>query len=303
MAIGRVRVITVAAGVASLLATAPRAATIDTVDVEGTPFITVSGRLEPGDGKRFAEEALLHDKAVVLFAGPGGNLKAGMDIGRTIRIKGFATAVPEDKMCASACALAWLGGTKRIMSEGAMIGFHAASTQENGQRVTTSAGNALVGAYLAGLGFSELAIYHITATSHEEMDWLTMAKANAVGIEVSAMPSTARKAAPRPRTETPEEDWSTYGEWVQIASRETLDEAVEVAEDARRHNANINVFRYENGWYGVVVGPFTPGRGRKALDAMVEADEIPADSLLTRGQKFRKLAWGSKPPRRMTAER
>jgi hypothetical protein len=57
-------------------------------------------------------------------------LVAGIDIGKAIRLKDFETAVVSNKnsktICASACALAWLGGTRRFMSATARIGFHAA---------------------------------------------------------------------------------------------------------------------------------------------------------------------------------
>jgi hypothetical protein len=62
----------------------------------------------------------------VVFNSNAGNLLAGIEIGKTIRLKSFATAVLDGLRCASSCAFAWLGGSPRFMEQGARIGFHAA---------------------------------------------------------------------------------------------------------------------------------------------------------------------------------
>ncbi|WP_204269929.1 hypothetical protein, partial [Klebsiella michiganensis] len=72
-----------------------------------------------------------------------------------IRLKGFATAVGDDGLCASACGLAWLAGNPRLMAASARIGFHAASDR---QRNITSVGNALIGSYLNHLGMQMTAV-------------------------------------------------------------------------------------------------------------------------------------------------
>ena len=55
----------------------------------------------------------------IVFNSDGGNLLAGIEIGKTIRLKSFATAVLDGLRCASACAFAWLGGSPRFMERGA----------------------------------------------------------------------------------------------------------------------------------------------------------------------------------------
>ena len=115
-----------------------------------------------GDEKRFADAAIRATDATVALSSPGGNMLAGIEIGQAIRLKGFSTLVPEGFQCASACALAWLGGTTRFMGQGATVGFHAIFTTENGQNAVSSAGNAMVGAYLSQLGLSMQAISYIT---------------------------------------------------------------------------------------------------------------------------------------------
>jgi hypothetical protein len=151
----------------------------------GAPdLIEVAGDLMSGDEKEFVEIALNTEDAIVVFHSPGGNLSAGIGIGRVIRLKGFSTLVPDNMLCASACALAWLAGRVRIMSATGRIGFHAAYTNENGQANVSSAANAVVGAYLNQLGLPTSAIIYITQRPPAEMQWLNFADARQVGIDV-----------------------------------------------------------------------------------------------------------------------
>jgi hypothetical protein len=83
-----------------------------------------------------------------------------LEIGESIRLKAFTTFVPENARCASACALAWLGGVQRYMAPGAQIGFHAAYNAKSGQE--TGVGNALVGAYLNKIGLPYEAVIYIS---------------------------------------------------------------------------------------------------------------------------------------------
>src|SRR5437762_6696857 len=94
-------------------------------------------------------------KALVVFNIDGGILQAGIEIGKTIRLKSFATAVLDGSRCASSCAFAWLGGSPRFMQRGAQIGFHAAYINREGRPSESGVGNALVGSYLTQIGLPE----------------------------------------------------------------------------------------------------------------------------------------------------
>jgi hypothetical protein len=61
----------------------------------------------------------------VVLAGPGGRIGAGAEIGRMIRNRKLATRV--DTACASACTIAFLGGTDRSIAPSGKLGFHRAS--------------------------------------------------------------------------------------------------------------------------------------------------------------------------------
>jgi hypothetical protein len=128
----------------------------------GTDLIEVSGELVRGDETKFVELAISSVDAIVVFQSGGGNLLAGIEIGKAIRLKGFSTLVPDNMYCASACALAWLAGRVRLMSDTARVGFHAVYTAQDGETRVSSAGNAIVGAYLSQLGLPTSAIIYIT---------------------------------------------------------------------------------------------------------------------------------------------
>lgn len=158
-------------------------------------LIVVYGELVPSDIDRFNSLASVTSKAIVAFAGPGGSVVTGTTIGEITRLKGFDTVVLSGYHCASACALAWLGGARRYLSEGAGIGFHAARDVRSGD--ASGFGNALVGAYLNKIGLPIQAILYITAAQPDSMIWLNVADAQAYGIDVQylAAPASENPAA------------------------------------------------------------------------------------------------------------
>lgn len=145
--------------------------------------ITITGKLDLGDALNFLRKTGEVKEAVVLLQSAGGNTAAGISIGRAIRQKGFLTLVPSSVSCASACALAWLGGVRRFMGEGAKVGFHAAYTMSGGRARRSASGNAALVKYVNGLGLTRQAIDYITGAPPERMYWLSLPAAQALGIE------------------------------------------------------------------------------------------------------------------------
>ena len=131
--------------------------------------VAVDGRFEAGDEIKFRTQVGRLTKAVVVFNSDGGDTKAGIEIGKTIRLKSFATAVLDGFRCASACALAWLGGSPRFMQRGAQIGFHATYVVRGGQPSESGVGNALVGSYLTQIGLPEAAIVYISKAAPTQL--------------------------------------------------------------------------------------------------------------------------------------
>ena len=130
-------------------------------------LVTVDGDLQASDGDQFRSKTSFLSKAIVSFRSNGGSAVAGIQIGESIRLKGFTTVVAGNAYCASACAIAWLGGTPRLMSAEARVGFHAAYSSETGQE--TGVGNALIGAYLDKIGLPYSAVIYITQAAPNSM--------------------------------------------------------------------------------------------------------------------------------------
>lgn len=187
---------------ASLFSNPATAATIFvTADPEfQLPVISITGVIDAMDGDGFSVIANQYPQALVKLNSPGGNLLAGLQIGRLVRHRNFSTAVIGDSTCASICAIIWLAGTSRYTDTTARIGFHAAASVKNGVAQESGAPNAVLGSFLGSLGLSDKAIAYLTSSAPTSMTWLTESKANELGLNVKnistlrAQPSTATAA-------------------------------------------------------------------------------------------------------------
>lgn len=185
---------------ALLWAGAAEAARFETVrsarDLVG---IVITGRISPGDDKRFRRLARGLDEAIVLLDSPGGDGIASLAIGLEVRARGFSTGVLPGADCASGCALIWLAGTRRFAHDTSAIGFHAASApDENGRLRQSAEGNALVMEYLTGLGYSRATARQLISAPPTGMFWLSQRTARDLGItartvEVPEPPTTASR--------------------------------------------------------------------------------------------------------------
>lgn len=174
-----------------------------------TPFIELVGDLVSTDAIDFERAARQAGPgAIVQFDSPGGDLEAGIAIGRSIHEKGYGTLVV--KTCASACALAWLAGKPKFVFSSARIGFHVAYTggelkQESGL------GNALVGLYLGEIGMRENVVRYVTSAAPDDMQWMSARDASLLGIDAqtlddnnSAATASAPAASPLPSETLPD---------------------------------------------------------------------------------------------------
>ncbi|WP_342363183.1 hypothetical protein [Terrarubrum flagellatum] len=196
-----------------------RAATIQVLPASDglPPFILIIGEMAIEDVPAFANTALPLPNAIVSLSSDGGKVLAGIEIGKAIRLKGFSTLVLDNQTCASACALAWLGGAKRFASQSARIGFHAAYMNTQRNKEVASVGNALVGAYLNQLGLSSSAIAYVSKAAPDDMQWLNFDEARRYGIEVSALPGADKSTtmggstSPAPSQPAPQVATTTPG--------------------------------------------------------------------------------------------
>jgi hypothetical protein len=180
-------------------------------------IVAIEGDLVSGDEVKFRAQVGRLTKAIVVFNSDGGNLLAGIEIGKTIRLKSFATGVLDGLRCASSCAFAWLGGSPRFMERGARIGFHAAYIDSAAGRPSESGvGNALLGSYLTQIGLSENAVVYITQAAPTEMTWLNLRDAKQIGIEV--LPFEEQPPATKPAPPVASRDASNQ----EISSRARL---------------------------------------------------------------------------------
>ena len=89
------------------------------------------------------------------------------------------------------------------------------------------------------------------------------------------------------------ENWNARGDWIQLASRQSLADAQALA--AGTDLANTFVFTADNGWYVVALGPYTPATVNHDLDLLLARNQIPVDSVVTGGRHFGALVWGRNP--------
>jgi hypothetical protein len=156
----------------------------------GATLIAIDGELELGDIDSFRAktEPLPVGRTTVEFRSKGGRLLAGIRIGAQIRAKRFNTVVPEGAQCASACALAWLGGARRFVGEDSSVGFHTAYILKTAGPAESGPGNAILGAYLNQIGLSEEAILYITHAAPTSVQWMSLEEAVEYGIVVAKLP-------------------------------------------------------------------------------------------------------------------
>jgi len=176
-----------------LFVTIPAVAATVTVRPE-TPdrpiVVVIEGSLAAFDEDQFAAKTAPLSSAFVAFSSDGGSLVAGLRIGEAIRRKRFSTIVPDGRRCASACALAWLGGVERFIGISGKISFHAAYDAASDE---SGVGTAVVDAYLSKIGLPYEAVIYITQTASNEMTWLNMSDAAQRGIRVTLLSSLAKE--------------------------------------------------------------------------------------------------------------
>jgi hypothetical protein len=160
-------------------------------------IITIIGDIKSGDDEKFRKIASEFSDAYVLLNSDGGSIRPAMDIGRTIKLRGYKTAVYVTDSCASACALIWVAGSKRIIFDGGEVGFHASYLDTDGKKLATGVGNALVGLYLSQLGFGEKTVVFATFAPPDKILWLDEKTASMSGIDFDTIHADDTNKAPK----------------------------------------------------------------------------------------------------------
>lgn len=176
--------------------------------------VLASGVIQQDSARKFAEflareksrSTHFIDGPVIAFDSPGGSLTGGIELGKFIRNRKFKTelaqmykevvlsekhsdieyerVVAENVICASACALAFIGGVTRSIEEGSKFGVHQfASTKGNLSEGTTQVTVTLLAAYVNEMGASRQMIDFASLTSAAEISWLTTDQVRALNID------------------------------------------------------------------------------------------------------------------------
>jgi hypothetical protein len=104
--------------------------------------ILASGEIVQGDVdklKLFLKSLPVRKNTAIYLTSPGGNLYEGIRLGEYFREAGIKTVVEGASDCASACAIAFLGGTDRngkiwrSSSSNSRLGFHAFRSSDGSQ--------------------------------------------------------------------------------------------------------------------------------------------------------------------------
>jgi hypothetical protein len=163
---------------------------------DGIELITITGDIVSGDEAKFSKLAVEYNKAAVLLESDGGQLMPALEIGKAIHLREYSTIV--DTQCASACALIWVAGTKRLLTDRGKVGFHASYMETNGRRIESSVANALVGRYLTQLELPERSIVYATSAGPNSIQWLRAADQSTSGIDFKVLQPTKTGSAAAP---------------------------------------------------------------------------------------------------------
>lgn len=156
---------------------------VDTIPMkDGAPIVALKGNFDLDDDPAQLVRAVeIYRAKLVTFNSDGGNVAAAMIFGRTIRRLGLSTIQLRSSECASACALAFVGGVTRQAEPGS-IGVHqssfapdvsmdAATAVEKIQAATAD-----LMAYLIEMGVDPKLLQLSLSTAKSDMRYLTSAE-------------------------------------------------------------------------------------------------------------------------------
>lgn len=168
------------------------------------PYILAQGTIvstTPNDFLRYVKNRKF--KPQILFDSPGGNLAAGLQLGRLIRQFKMDTYIggPSERLmneivpepiCFSACAYAFLGGVIRNVEDGGRFGVHRfrGSAKDRGEavaQVTTT----VLSAYLDEMGVDRQFLDLASLTPANQIRLLTPQEARLLNVDNTDQPLSA----------------------------------------------------------------------------------------------------------------
>jgi len=154
-----------------------------------TALVHLDGRIDPGAPERLSRALEgVTGKIAVWLNSPGGNLFAGMQLGRIVRTHGASTYIIDHRTllpgeCYSACSLTFLGGVYRFNDNGGRYGVHraslgpAAGDVDRGQDLS-----AAVGGYIREMGVDARLLDLWMKARPDEMYVLSRREAEDLGV-------------------------------------------------------------------------------------------------------------------------
>jgi hypothetical protein len=137
----------------------------------------LQGAIAPGDAPRIAKQLAERSPAPdrILLNSPGGSVQDALELGRSLRQSGFATALRAEDICYSACPYLLAAGTTRTVPASASVGVHQHYFGENTLLPAFVAvediqrGQGEVMTYLHEMGIDPLVMRHALATPPDEI--------------------------------------------------------------------------------------------------------------------------------------
>ncbi|MGQ7794344.1 SH3 domain-containing protein [Faunimonas sp. B44] len=176
------------------------------IDLPGLRALMVSGPIDASDDLGvFAAEVRRRDPEVIVFNSPGGSVMKAMELGRMIRVFRLNTVQPRAADCASACALAFLGGVNRAAEPGA-IGVHKSSFSHGARLSAADAVSSVqqltaeVIAYIIEMGADPSLLQLSLRYEANDIRYLSMSEMQQYGIVSGGAPGFAARP---PRSDDP----------------------------------------------------------------------------------------------------
>jgi hypothetical protein len=149
---------------------------------DGRRLLVIKGEFEPSDDPmKLAAVYSEYQPTVISFDSNGGSVVAAIKIGRAIRALSANTVQIRSTQCASACALAFIGGVKRSAEAGS-IGVHQASFSDDAaldSKTAVTTVQIMTGeiiGYLSDMGVSPNLLRLSLSIESSDMRYLTTAE-------------------------------------------------------------------------------------------------------------------------------
>jgi hypothetical protein len=152
--------------------------------IDSQLVLAVSGKIGPAAATWFRsqlDDAKLRPGDTVAFSSLGGSVDQAIIIGEILRARGLKSAVAtfdaEGRMrpsyCASACVLAYAGGTVRIGVPGSAFGVHRFTSETPGRDAVaeTQRTAGMILGYMTRMGVASTVMEAMSAT--DDIRWLT----------------------------------------------------------------------------------------------------------------------------------